>query len=137
MATSAAARPVPSTEFTVTQAALSDLLYVWTLLQTFARPLGLYPFSFDDFECALRYNHDDCGLVYEVHASMLRLVVGDQRSDHDSDIDAVPARAGAFQPWSGDDVSRDNWISILQTGITPVRAGGDGGGGCRAARNHR
>ena len=66
-------------------------------------------------ENALRYPNDDCALIYEVHASLLRALADDKNDDSGG------GGSGQYGAWTNSEVTRENWIFILQTGITPVR----------------
>lgn len=56
----------------VKQLSLSnDLIYVWDFCFVFAEPLGVYPFSLDEFEQSLAYDKFPCPIIDQLHSRLL------------------------------------------------------------------
>lgn len=72
-------RPIPSRALPVPKDLFEPLMMVYYFCIAVGKPLGLSPFTLDDFEAALRHNTHDppCTLVSEMHGSLLNCIMRD------------------------------------------------------------
>lgn len=70
-------RPRPSNLVTVPAECFGSFLMIWSFLTTFSRPLGLSPFTMDDFENALRHDdvHFKSQLLIESNVCLLNAII--------------------------------------------------------------
>eukprot|EP00158_Paraphelidium_tribonemae_P009329 Partr_v1_DN28834_c0_g1_i2_m32916 putative DDT domain protein len=66
--------PLPKCEFKVSAALVPSMIHIWSFLYSYADPLALFPFSFDDFELAVLHSEVPVNpLLTEIHKCLLDL----------------------------------------------------------------
>lgn len=78
--------PQPAEPSTIASAIFGSFLMVWSFLSIFARPLGLFPFSLDDFEHALRHNSTEykSHILIETNACLLNAIIKERKKSKSS-----------------------------------------------------
>ena len=65
--------PLPKSEFTVPAEIIPDMLYIWSFLFVYAQPLGLFPFSFDEFERAMKQDEYPLSpIISDLHVVLMK-----------------------------------------------------------------
>jgi bromodomain adjacent to zinc finger domain protein 1A len=72
-------RPVPWKEFSVPAEYFEPYIMTWIFLSTFAEPLGLDPFTIDDFEAGLCQTTSKSLIIIESYSALLNAIVRERK----------------------------------------------------------
>ncbi|RUP16258.1 hypothetical protein BC936DRAFT_139538, partial [Jimgerdemannia flammicorona] len=74
------AHPRPHSDTILAPRGTETMLMVWAFLSVFAKPLGLSPFTIDEFESAVGYSAGRCPMITETHASLLNVIIRERKT---------------------------------------------------------